>query len=199
MVPYGSNIDPAPTTEQAFAARNRDRCKLLYIGGVWARKRGDIAVQIIETLVERGIDAHLDVIGRCPVDHPRVHRWGFLDKSDPSQREQYTKLWSEAHFFVLPTMAECFGMVFAEAAAWGVPVISCMTGGVPEAVEHGITGRLLPIHADPHEYADEILRLWNDEDAYRAMQNAARARYETVLNWNAWGDTVESLIRERLG
>lgn len=198
VVPYGSNIDPAPSAEQAISTRDRDCCRLLMIGGDWKRKRGDIAVQIMEILVDRGIDTRLDVIGRCPMEHPRVHRWGFLNKGDPEQLALYTDLWSKAHFFVLPTKAECFGMVFAEAAAWGVPAISCLTGGVPEAVDDGVTGELIPVDAHPSEYAQQIERLWRDKVAYKAMQMAARARYDCVLNWTAWGDQVESLIRESM-
>lgn len=198
VVPYGANLNRPPTHEIATQVRPQGTCKLLLVGGDWKRKRGDIAVGVVEALVEQGIEAQLSVIGNCPIKHPRVNRYGFLSKGHPKEAKLYSSLWAESHFFILPTKAECFGMVFAEAAAWGMPVISCATGGVPEAVESGVTGELLDVDAPPKAYADRIKRLWSNEQAYTAMQRAARDRYEHTLNWSAWGNQVELLIRTHL-
>ena len=54
--------------------------------------------------------------------------------------------------------AEGFGMVFIEAQAMGLPVVSTLSGGIPEAVKHGETG-LLVTERDPAALAEAILRL----------------------------------------
>lgn len=197
-IPYGANIASPPTRHEATSDKPRDCCHLLMIGGNWHRKGGDIAVQTAEELDRRGVPCELSVIGQCPVEHPLVNAIGFLNKNSSKEYKQYLELWSRAHFFILPTIAECFGMVFAEAAAWGVPSISTDTGGIPSAIENNRTGVLLPIGASPENYADTIEQIWNDKNAYRAMVTNTRDRYESTLNWSAWGEKAEEFIRTHI-
>jgi N-acetyl-alpha-D-glucosaminyl L-malate synthase BshA len=65
----------------------------------------------------------------------------------------------EANLLLLPSETESFGLVALEAMASGVPVIASNVGGLPEVVEHGVTGYLAPLgDVDKMaEYATEIL------------------------------------------
>ena len=65
-----------------------------------------------------------------------------------------------------PGDAEGFGMVFIEAQAMGLPVVSTLSGGIPEAVKNGETG-LLVAERDPAALADGILRLMQDEKLWQ--------------------------------
>ena len=58
--------------------------------------------------------------------------------------EAWRDIWRAADVFVMPARAEAFGMVYQEAAAAGVPVIAPRINAVPEIVEHGVTGVLVP-------------------------------------------------------
>ena len=48
-----------------------------------------------------------------------------------------------ADLFTLPSSAEAFGNVFAEALASGLPIVGSTVGGIPELVEHGVNGLLI--------------------------------------------------------
>lgn len=74
--------------------------------------------------------------------------------------------------------AEAFGMVFAEAQAMGVPVVSFASGGIPEVVKDGETGFLLP-ERDWEGLADRIALLMADDERWSAMRNAGKEHVRT--------------------
>lgn len=59
-------------------------------------------------------------------------------------RKDLPDLMAAADLFVLPSVAEAFGLVLAEALYLGTPVVSTTVGGIPEIVEDGVDGRLVP-------------------------------------------------------
>lgn len=79
---------------------------------------------------------------------------------------------------------EGFGIVFAEAAACGVPQIAGRSGGAPDAVVHGETGLVLDDPRSVDDCAAAIARLLDDPDARARMAVASRRRAETVLDYD---------------
>jgi glycosyltransferase involved in cell wall biosynthesis len=129
------------------------------------------------------------------VADPQVRHVPFLDKTQAADRVALAALYREATLFFLPTRAECAGVVFSEAAAFGLPIVSTDTGGVATAVRDGVTGRLLPLAAGGAEYARAIADLLADPVALTRMRAAARAAYESRLNWDAWGAAAGEVVR----
>lgn len=88
---------------------------------------------------------------------------------------------SRASIFCVPSLradngdSEGFGMVFAEAQAMGTPVVSFHHGGIPEAVEDGRTGLLVP-ERDVRALAAAILRLLGDDDLWDSFSVRGAAR-----------------------
>lgn len=74
--------------------------------------------------------------------------------------------------FVLPSVGEAFGNVLAEAMACGVPVVASRSGGIPEVVDDGVTGRLVD-PSNPAAFADAIERLACDTALRRKMGRCA--------------------------
>lgn len=79
--------------------------------------------------------------------------------------------------FVAPSRFESFGLVFLEAMREGKPVIGCVAGGMPEVVEHGVTG-LLVAPGDVEALTQAMLRLLEDGPLRRAMGAAGRQRFD---------------------
>jgi glycosyltransferase involved in cell wall biosynthesis len=77
--------------------------------------------------------------------------------------------------FVLPSLEESFGIAALEAMAAGLPVVATAVGGVPELVEDGRTGWLVP-PANPNALADRLRGLLLDPEERRAMGAAGQAR-----------------------
>jgi YD repeat-containing protein len=204
IVPYGANLDAEDVPpESVVLGRQRSdyRCRLLFIGVDWQRKGGPIAFDTLIELRKLGVDAQLTVCGCTPpreFEHERMKVIPFLDKNDPGQRKQLNSLLLSSNFLLVPTRSECFGVVFCEASAFGLPSISTRTGGVPGVVRDGENGYLLPLSAGGSEYAKVIAEIHQDADRSRELSRSSRRAFDTRLNWDAWGRTVRGLLNGRL-
>jgi glycosyltransferase involved in cell wall biosynthesis len=137
------------------------------------------------------------VVGCVPpvrFDETYVRVLPALRKDVPAERERLSRLFLDATFLLLPTRAECFGMVFCEASAHGTPSVATDTGGVRGAVEDGENGILLPLEAGAIVYAEVIARLFADCGRYDALVRSSRAAYESRLNWDSWGRRMAPLL-----
>ena len=192
----GANLPQAPgpsAVQQSIAGRTTGQCRLLFIGYALYRKGLDIAIETVTRLRSSGIDAVLQVVGsdRKPAaSDPRVRWHGRLNKFVLSEFTRLSRIYLESFVMVLPSRAECAGIVLCEAAAFGMPALVPQTGGMSEIVVNGETGYVLASKATPDAYASAIARLWGDPVIYRKLCENARTRYEKVLNWN---ETVKHL------
>lgn len=73
--------------------------------------------------------------------------------------------------FVLPSFHEGFGLVFLEAMACGLPIVTTHEGGQVDIVADGVNGFLVPV-GDSHQLADRIKMLRNDSELRRRMSRA---------------------------
>jgi glycosyltransferase involved in cell wall biosynthesis len=198
FIRLGANVGTLPTVnEEYLATKFNTRCNILFMGKEWGRKGGDIILSAFKYIQNAGVDAHLYIVGcnpfsGSPPEGVTVHE--FIKKSDPEQFALYNKLFSEASLFVLPTRAEAYGLVFAEAAAFATPVIAPNTGGIPSVVDDGKSGVLLPLSADGKEYADTILALWQDKEKLHEMAAYAQVKYNSELNWDKWRNDFAYLL-----
>ncbi len=110
---------------------------------------------------------------------------------------------SRASVFCVPSVvaasgdAEGFGMVFVEAQAMGLPVVSTLSGGIPEAVKNGETG-LLVGERDSPALAEAILRLLEDENLWRRYSLAGRRNVVNHFNLAHQTGRLENLFEQLL-
>jgi glycosyltransferase involved in cell wall biosynthesis len=102
---------------------------------------------------------------------------GSLERSAVAQR------YRDADLFTLPSSAEAFGNVFAEALASGLPIVGSNIGGIPELVEHGKNGLLVP-PGSPEALAQAILYLAGDFELRESMGRVNRLKAERQLEWS---------------
>jgi glycosyltransferase involved in cell wall biosynthesis len=92
---------------------------------------------------------------------------------------------------VLPSLFESQGVVLQEAQSSGTPVIATRIGGIPEGVEDGVTGVLVPPR-DPEALARAIESLWDSPEKLAAMSRAAieyvRRRFSREKEWQTWSE-----------
>jgi colanic acid/amylovoran biosynthesis glycosyltransferase len=89
--------------------------------------------------------------------------------------------------------AEGFGMVFIEAQAMGLPVVSTLSGGIPEAVINGETGLLVTEH-DRQALTEAILQLMEDEELWQRYSLAGRKNVVSHFNLAQQTRRLESVF-----
>jgi glycosyltransferase involved in cell wall biosynthesis len=107
------------------------RPRLLWVGVDWYRKGGDLLLKAFQEASIPG--ATLDVVGSHPsISEPNVTCHGTV--RDASRLRD---LFERSTLFVLPSRFEAYGIVFAEAASTGTPLLGTRVGGIPEAIGPG--------------------------------------------------------------
>lgn len=195
VIPFGANCDPPFASEQevalAVAGRDWSVTRFVFVGVDWHRKGGDLAVAVVRRLNEMGTPSLLTVIGCQPpaevTQLPYVESLGFLAKKDAVARDHLNRALLRAHFLFVPTLAECFGLVFAEASAFALPSIARNVGGVAGAIRHGTTGLLLAADAGVEAYCQALQPLLGDRVRYATMSLDAYRDYSSRLNWQMAG------------
>jgi glycosyltransferase involved in cell wall biosynthesis len=99
-----------------------------------------------------------------------------------------------ADVFVLPSRDEVMPVALLEAMALGKPIVATTVGGIPEAIEHGTHGWLVPPD-DPGALAQALERLLRDREFCLKLGRAAQARFEAEFTFEKFGRAVEELLR----
>jgi phosphatidylinositol alpha-1,6-mannosyltransferase len=115
-------------------------------------------------------------------------------------RADMYRLYSAADLFVFPGIRESLGLVYLEAQSCGLPVVAFDNAGVPEAVQDGKTGILVPMYAlEP--FADAIKSLLTDENLRRQMGLAAKSYvrefHDLNKNYQALEISLKSIAQRR--
>ena len=194
LVPEGIATDlwnPAGEDAAALAALDgaREPHTVLCVARQYPRKRVGDLITAFQGVHERLPSARLVVIGDGP-EHGSllalVARLGLGDvvqllgalPDDGAVREWYRR----SAVFCLPSIQEGFGIVFLEAMASGLPVVSTTATAIPEVVPHGRAGLLVPPR-DPEALADALLSLLTDTEL-QARCRAYGREHVGPLSWD---------------
>jgi glycosyltransferase involved in cell wall biosynthesis len=205
VLPFGANLGGGNTEAEVMEwieARRFETIRLLFIGREWERKRGDLVIETARLLLERGLRVEVDLVGpKNPPSSthlPFVRHHGALDPTHPEQSSRLSGLFRHAHLLFVPSSAEAFGLVFAEASAFGVPCISTAVGGIPGAIRNGHNGHLLPLEAGAEHYAAVIEKTVGDPNHYGSFARHAFHEFRSRLNWDTFCQNYLALVRERV-
>lgn len=205
MIEYGANLDRVPDigkVETSISSRNTRVCNLLFMGKNWKRKGGATAVEVAAAMNATGHETVLHVVGAPEsVTGPLpsfVRNHGYINKNEPEGRMLLEELLLSAHFLISPTSAECFGIAYAEANAYGLPVLSTNVGGTRTVVRDNVNGKLFELGESPGSYAGYASKVLHDKSAYRELCMNSRREYEERLNWDTTGRKFEALLTRLL-
>jgi glycosyltransferase involved in cell wall biosynthesis len=104
--------------------------------------------------------------------------------------EPLATAYASSDLFILPSKTETLGLVLMEAMAAGCPVVACNAGGVPDAVENGVTGFLFE-PGDPRGLVNAVRHALDHPEERDAIRTRARADVER----RSWQDSTEQLRR----
>ncbi len=161
-----------------FTGGDPDTQIVIHVSNFRPVKRIDAVMGIFDR-IRRKVPARLLLVGDGPElatayrlareleIAPLVHSLGA--------QEEVVPLLSIADLFVLPSAQESFGLAALEAMACEVPVVASRVGGLPEVIQHGMTGFLHPPEA-LDEMAESAVMVLSDPEKHREIAQAACAR-----------------------
>ena len=204
VVPPGFTPVPDPAPPGLFAKRyGIPGPFLLYVGRLASNKGLGTLVDAFARFARQDTDLTLVLVGddggaeaevaRRVRSHDlegRVRRVGY-----PADEAMLAGAMRDAAIVVLPSYYEAFGLVLLDAMAQGTPVVATRVGGIPEFVEDGKAGRLVPPH-DDGALAEALRALWTDPSARAAMGRYGREVVAPRYTWDALVDRLEAIYRE---
>jgi L-malate glycosyltransferase len=163
-------------------------------------KRVEDAVEVF-ALLRRRVAARLVLVGDGP-ERPRAqHRAEALGVADDvvflGKHTSVDELLACADLFLLPSESESFGLAALEAMACGAPVVASRVGGLPEVVEDGKSGFLLPV-GDVEGMARAAGDILTDAELWESMSRASRRRAVEVFDAKRIVPIYEAFYRELL-
>ena len=169
------SFDPAL---RARFTRGDEQVRLvIHVSNFRPVKRAEAVVEIFARLHAR-VPSRLLLVGDGPdLDKAgrRANELGIADAVEQlGEQEQIVPLLSLVDLFLLPSEQESFGLAALEAMACQVPVVASEVGGLPEVIDHGVTGYLHPLDAID-AMADSGVNLLTDALLHQRVSEAALA------------------------
>ncbi|HLW00776.1 MAG TPA: glycosyltransferase family 4 protein [Ktedonobacterales bacterium] len=138
VIPPGVDLSLWPKRPSQGTHDPSKPIKLLFVGGDFKRKGGEVLLECFQRYFQKRCELHL--VTQEPVPQ-RLNLYVYNGVKPKS--ETLTRLFAEADLFVFPTLADCAPVAVTEALAASLPVISTRVGAIPESVQDGKTGRLV--------------------------------------------------------
>jgi glycosyltransferase involved in cell wall biosynthesis len=184
VVGAGANVFPDE------APRRDDGRTILFVGKDFGRKGGTVLLDAFRRLRRSMPKARLLVAG--PRSAPGPLPEGAFHLGEVAF-EELSDLLAQATLFALPTLREPFGLAFLDAMACGVPAVGTRVEAVPEIIQDGETGLLVP-PGDPVALACALERILQDPLRARAMGARGRARVAARFLWSHTAERLEGAL-----
>jgi colanic acid/amylovoran biosynthesis glycosyltransferase len=180
---------------------------VLFVGRLVEKKGCKYLLQAMQRVQAQMPEMEVVVIGEGPLRNQlevyakqHLKRYQFLGVQPPDR----VQFWMQrAKLFCVPSVtaktgdAEGFGMVFAEAQATGLPVVSFASGGIPEAVAHEKTGFLAP-ERDVDALAAYLLSLLENPILWNTFSQQGRERVQRQFNLESQTRLLEDIYQNRV-
>ena len=203
VVPYGINFETKRSLndiKRLLSLRSKDVCNLLFVGVDWKRKGGDMAIKIAELLNNLGVPTILHIVGIKSIPIKEIPKFvinhGFISKATEEGQGKLNYIFSNAHFFLLPTIADCTPVVFSEANSFGLPGLSNNVGGIPTIIKNDINGKRFDLNSSALEWSNFISNYYLNSKRYEELCFSSFGEYENRLNWDVAGKSIMKYLRE---
>jgi 1,4-alpha-glucan branching enzyme len=175
---------------------------LLHVGSLKGRKNLPVLLDAFADIQREFPDARLVLAGRGPEEAALQNQ---VKQLDIDQAVRFAGFVSEAEklayyrcatLFVSTSLLEGFGFAVVEAMACGCPVVVTEAGSLPEVVENGKTGLLVPVN---HQAAlsRAIRTVLQDEGLARQMADAGVARVNSLFRWGKAAERTLQLYKRQ--
>lgn len=168
--------------------------RILFVGGDFQRKGGDLLLECMEGPLGERCELHLVTKSASVTPRHNVHVYRNVSPNSP----ELLRLFAAADIFALPSRGECLAVVLMEATAAGLPVVTTDIGALGEAVLPGESGLLTPA-GDREALGRALSTLVADAGLRRRMGRAgfglAEAKFDAHRNNSALIDLVSAVAQ----
>lgn len=175
-------VDPAQFPYRTRGAS--DIVQMLCVGRLTPAKCQVLLVQACAQLRDAGLTFHLKMVGAGP-DRGRIerevalhHLQSHITMTGALNQQEVKQAFAQADVFVLPSLAEGIPVVLMEAMCSGVPCVTTPVNGIPELIEHGVSG-LLATPGDVDSLTAQLQRMLNSSDLRQSLAKTARNKVTT--------------------
>lgn len=159
---------------------------ILFFGRIWDYKGLQYLIEAEPLITARIPNARIVIAGRgddfAQYERLMVNRDRFVVLNERIPDEQVAQLFQEASVVVCPYIEASQSGVLALANAFGKPVVATTVGGIPEMIEHGKTGLLVPPR-DARSLAEAIITILENHTLKQTMRLHALHQSRTELSW----------------
>ena len=166
--------------------------QLIFNGSEWERKGGDIVLAAFRQVRQAVPTATLVVVG----SREQIHEPGVLCAGHVGSPAAMQALLLGSDLLLAPARCEPYGNFLVEGMNCGVPCIASSRGGMPEIVDHGVNGLVLP-ELSPECLAESIVALLEDIPKLERFSGSARAKVRAALNWDSIADKIFEALQTR--
>jgi glycosyltransferase involved in cell wall biosynthesis len=178
------------------------RFRIITIAKHFQQKGGDLVADAFGKLKPFFPELTWHILGGSPpnpvLEMPDVHYEGFLRPDVPIDLQRMTDLLAVADVLVHPTREDTNPLVLIEAASFGCPCISVRSFAIPELVVDGQTGVLIEPPATVSQIAESLQLLLTNPQRCLEMRRAARIRALQNFSWDISGNSMASVIFDRM-
>ena len=149
------------------ASPKHDNLRLVYTGAINKNKNLIATVKAIELLQQKGYYARFTVVGRIADKsiYQQITALKYVKYIEPKPKEELIEIYRANDIFVMPSIHETFGLVYAEAMSQGLPVIYTKGQGFDEQFDEGIVG----YHVDCYNAKEIAYRILDVLNHYQQL------------------------------
>lgn len=201
---YCPNGIPEINFETHTENRNIEAVQLLFLSNLIEAKGVFVLLEACKQLQIRQLSFHCTFVGgegdiTAQQFDQRVAALGLEETVHYAGRKydaEKNAAFSKAAIFILPTYYhnECFPLTLLEAMQFALPVVSTFEGGIPDIVEEGVTGFLVP-QKNATDLADKLDILINNAALRSQMGAAGRAKYEKEFTLGQFENNIVRILK----
>lgn len=175
---------------------NNSDIKILYVGVINKNKNILMTIKAIEVLVASGYSVSFTVVGEIQNQsiHDKLVEYPYVSYMSPLPKDKLINIYRMNDIFVMPSINETFGLVYAEAMSQGIPVIYSEGQGFDGQFDEALVGYSVNCY-DAHDIAEKILKVV--ENYYYLSENSIL--FANKFNWHRISDLYNEIYLESFG
>ena len=187
-----------------FVKHKNDIPHILFLSNLLESKGILVLLDALQILKNRGIAFVCDVVGgeSAEINAERLSKEVTNRSLDDlvvyhgsKYGDEKESFFRKTDIFAFPTYRECFPLVLLEAMQQGVPCVSTNEGGIPDIIDDGMTGYIVP-KRQPEPLANKLEQLLADKALRKQMGIAGRKKYEKEFTLSIFENRIVDILND---